>query len=194
MKGHALPAGGTIGVPAPSSPFEERSEIDRGVRWWEARGYHVKLGGGVYEQDDYVAGDPAVRARDLNVLFADPEVDVVQVLRGGYGASQVVPLLDYDVIAENPKPFVGYSDITALHVAIRQRTGLPTFYGVGLVGAGAKETTQLTRSRLLSVLRRRRQWERRRLHPHPRWRRSSAAASGSCARRSRRRGRSSSTT
>jgi muramoyltetrapeptide carboxypeptidase len=131
-----LPDGGTIGVPAPSSPFEDRSEIDRGRRWWEARGYRVKLGSGVYAQDDYFAGDPETRARDLNTLFADPEVDVVQALRGGYGASQVVPLLDYDTIAGNPKPFIGFSDITALHVAIRQRTGLLTFYGPGLTGMG----------------------------------------------------------
>jgi muramoyltetrapeptide carboxypeptidase len=136
LKARPLPEGGTIGVPAPSSPFENRSEIDRGRRWWEERGYTVKLGSGVYAQDDYLAGDPETRARDLNALFADPEVDVVQSLRGGYGASQVVPLLDYDVIAENPKPLVGFSDITALHVAIRQRTGLVTFYGPGMTGMG----------------------------------------------------------
>ena len=136
MKPKPLPDGGTIGVPAPSSPFEDRSEIDRGRRWWEGLGYHVKLGDGVYARDDYFAGNPETRARDINALFADPEVDVVQALRGGYGASQVVPLLDYDVIADNPKPFVGFSDITAPHVAIRQRTGLVTFYGPGLTGMG----------------------------------------------------------
>jgi muramoyltetrapeptide carboxypeptidase len=136
VKARPLPVGGTIGVPAPSSPFEDRSEIDRGRRWWEDRGYRVKLGSGVYARDDYFAGDPETRAGDINALFADPEVDVVQALRGGYGASQVVPLLDYDVIADNPKPFVGFSDITALHVAIRQRTGLITFYGSGLTGMG----------------------------------------------------------
>lgn len=137
MKAKPLPEGGTIGVPAPSSPYDERSEIDRGVRWWESRGYRVKLGAGIYDRDDYVAGDPAARARDIEAAFADPEVDAVQVFGGGYGASEVVPLLDYDVIADNPKPFVGYSDITALHVAIRQRTGLVTFYGLGLTSMGA---------------------------------------------------------
>src|SRR5262245_42255132 len=132
-----LPEGGTIGVAAASSPFENRSEIDRGVRWYEQRGYRVKLAPGVYARDDYVAGDAQRRADDVTALFADDEVDVVQMLRGGYGASQVVPLLDYDVIAASPKPFVGYSDVTALHVAIRQRTGLVTFYGLGLTSMGA---------------------------------------------------------
>jgi muramoyltetrapeptide carboxypeptidase len=138
-----LPEGGTIGVAAASSPFENRSEIDRGVRWYEQRGYRVKLAPGVYARDDYVAGDAQQRADDVTALFADDKVDVVQMLRGGYGASQVVPLLDYDVIAASPKPFVGYSDVTALHVAIRQRTGLVTFYGLGLTSMGAPKREEL---------------------------------------------------
>jgi muramoyltetrapeptide carboxypeptidase len=152
MKATPLPDGGTIGVLAPSSPVENSSEVDRGLRWWEARGYRVKLGSGVYARADYVAGDAQTRARDLNALFADPEVAVVQALRGGYGASQVVPLLDYDLIAENPKPFIGYSDITALHVAIRQKTGLVTFYGPGLTSMGSPKREDWTRQRALQAL------------------------------------------
>ena len=88
---HPLPPGGTIGVAAASSPFEERSEIDRSVRWYEERGYRVKLADGVYARDDFVAGDAAARARDVNQLFADPEVDVVQLLRGGSGPRRSSP-------------------------------------------------------------------------------------------------------
>lgn len=152
MKARPLPPGGTIGVAAPASPFEERSEIDRGIRWWESNGFRVKVAPGVYERDDYVAGDPKTRARDLAAMFADPEVDAVQVFGGGYGSSQVVPLLDFEAIAENPKPFVGFSDITALHVAIRQRTGLVTFYGPGLWGVGHREVKRFTRERVLRAL------------------------------------------
>ena len=148
IKPQPLPPGGTIGVAAASSPFEERSEIDRSVRWYEERGYRVKLADGVYARDDYVAGDAAARARDVNAMFADPEVDVVQLLRGGYGASQVVPHLDFDTIGENPKPLVGYSDVTALHVAIRQRTGLVTFYGPGLHRHGQPEARRLVEGAL----------------------------------------------
>jgi muramoyltetrapeptide carboxypeptidase len=148
----ALPEGGTIGVPAPASPYENRSEILRGVEWWESKGYRVKLSDAASARDDYVAGDPEQRARDIEAMFADPEVDVVQSLQGGYGSAQTIPYLDFDVVARNPKPFVGYSDITALHVSIRQRTGLTTFYGLGLVGVGAKDTTGFTRKRLLAVL------------------------------------------
>jgi muramoyltetrapeptide carboxypeptidase len=152
VKARPLPPGGTIGVAAASSPFEERSEIDRSVRWYKERGYRVKLTDGVYARDDFVAGAAQTRARDVNDLFADPEVDVVQLLRGGYGASQVVPYLDFDTIAANPKPFVGYSDVTALHVAIRQRTGLVTFYGPGFTGMGSPKRGDWSKERFLRAM------------------------------------------
>src|SRR5438477_94295 len=112
----------------------------------------VKPGDGVFDRDDYVAGAASRRADDLVALFADPEVDVVQVLQGGFGSAQTIPHLDFDVIAANPKPFVGFSDITALHVAIRPPTGLATLYANGLTGVGNRETTAFTRERLLQVL------------------------------------------
>jgi muramoyltetrapeptide carboxypeptidase len=148
-----LPAAGTIGVAAPASPYDARSEVLRGVEWWESKGYRVKLAPNAFARDDYVAGDARERAADLNALFADSGVDVVQALQGGYGSAQTIPHLDFDAIAANPKPLVGFSDITALHVAIHRRTGLPTVYGNGLVGVGAPETTDFTRDRLLAVLR-----------------------------------------
>jgi muramoyltetrapeptide carboxypeptidase len=147
-----LPPGGTIGVAAPASPYDSRSEVLRGVEWWESQGYKVKLAPHVYDRDDYVAGDAKDRAADLNALFADPEVDVVQALQGGYGSAQTIPYLDFDAITANPKPLVGFSDITALHVAVRQRAGFPTVYGNGLVGVGDPEVTEFTRKRLLEVL------------------------------------------
>ena len=113
----------------------------------------MKLAAGIDGRDDYVAGSPESRAADLGALFADPEVDVVHCLMGGYGSAQTIPFLDFDVIEADPKPFVGYSDITALHVAIRQRTGLATLYGPGVAGVGDKETTAFTHGRLLEVLR-----------------------------------------
>jgi muramoyltetrapeptide carboxypeptidase len=147
-----LPPGGTIGVAAAASPYDSRSEVERGVEWWESQGYRVKLGDHVFARDDYVAGDARDRAADLNALFVDPEVDVVQALQGGYGSAQTIPHLDFEAIAANPKPFVGFSDITALHVALARRTGLPTFYGNGLAGVASPESTDFTRKRLLEVL------------------------------------------
>jgi muramoyltetrapeptide carboxypeptidase len=151
--GAPLPDGGTIGVAAPASPYDSRSEVLRGVEWWESKGYQVELAPGIWERDDYVAGEAVGRAKDLNALFANPEIDVVQVLQGGYGSAQLIPHLDFDAIADNPKPLVGFSDITALHIAIRQRSGLATIYGNGLAGVGSAETTVFSKERLLDVLR-----------------------------------------
>ena len=148
-----LPDGGTIGVAALASPYDMRSELERGVEWWESQGYRVKLAPGVHTRDDYVAGDAKSRADDLHALFADPDVHVVQSLQGGFGSSELLPHLDFDLIAANPKPFIGYSDITSLHVPIRQRAGFPTFYGYGLMGVGDKDTSKFTRDRELRVLR-----------------------------------------
>jgi muramoyltetrapeptide carboxypeptidase len=151
--GAPLPDGGCIGVAATSSPYFNRSEVLRGVEWWEGQGYQVKLGASVWERDDYMAGSPEVRARDVNDLFADPDVHVVQALQGGFGAMELLPLIDYDVIAGNPKAFCGYSDITALHTAFLQRAGLATFYANGLMGMGWEKTPDFNKERLLRVLR-----------------------------------------
>jgi muramoyltetrapeptide carboxypeptidase len=130
----ALPPGGTIGIVSPASPYDRYSDLLRGVAWWEARGYRVKLAEGIHERTDWTAGSPQTRARDLLAQFADPEVDAIQCLGGGIGSAQVIPLLDFDHIAAHPKPFIGSSDITALHTALLRRAGLATFYGPMLSG------------------------------------------------------------
>lgn len=127
--GHALTDGGTIGVPAPAAPWFNRSELLRGVEWWRAQGCTVKLAAGIDARRMYTAGDARTRAADITALFADPEVDVVHCFQGGYGSAQTIPLIDWEVVRANPKPFVGYSDITALHLAARHFAGLVTFYG-----------------------------------------------------------------
>ncbi|MDN3507851.1 MAG: LD-carboxypeptidase [Simkaniaceae bacterium] len=86
----------------------------------EGRGFKVKIG---------EWGDDEVRAKNFIEMWCDPEVDVVWAGRGGYGAMRILPLLDYEAIKANPKPFVGMSDITALHLAIHKETGLQTFLG-----------------------------------------------------------------
>jgi muramoyltetrapeptide carboxypeptidase len=152
VKAPPLRPGGTIGVPAPASPWDERSEVERGRRWWESKGYRVKLAEGIWDRDDYVAGDPKARARDLQSMFADPEVDAVQVFGGGYGSGEVAPFVDHEVIAANPKPFVGYSDITVLHLSMARHAGLVTFYGPGMGSMGSPKRTSFTFDALLRAL------------------------------------------
>lgn len=142
--GHPLPKGGTIGVFAPSGPYDNRSDVLRPVEWCEARGYKVKLTPSVWARDDYVAGDPELRAADLHSLMTDDEVDVIHCLWGGVGAIEMLPLLDYDLIASHPKALMGYSDITNLHIALLQNSGLATFHGPGFGSFGATDRTAFT--------------------------------------------------
>lgn len=123
-----LRQGDTIGIAGPASPIiVER--LENGIQYLETLGYRVKLGHHVYEQYGYLAGRDEDRARDLNRLFMDEEVNAILCTRGGYGAPRILPFLDFDAIAANPKIFVGYSDITALQLAFFSRSRLVSFSG-----------------------------------------------------------------
>jgi muramoyltetrapeptide carboxypeptidase len=152
LVGRPAPPGSTIGVVTPGSPPESRAEVERGVAWWESQGYRVKLMPGALEREDWHGGSADVRAADLQAAFADPEVDVVQTMRGGYGSAQTIPLLDFDAIRETPKAFIGLSDITALHAALLARAGLATFYGPSLTMFGQPSPPSFTSERFLRVL------------------------------------------
>jgi muramoyltetrapeptide carboxypeptidase len=129
LKGRPLPESGTIGICSPAWSYYNRSEILRGIQWWEKRGYKVKLADNVFVREGYVAGNPKERADGITAMFSDPEVDVVQCADAGFGSAHTIPHINFDAIAANPKPFIGFSDITALHTAIRHHTELVTFYG-----------------------------------------------------------------
>ena len=149
----AAPPGSMIGVATPATPPPRRSDVLRGIEWWEANGYRVKLAPNALERWRDFAGTPAERARDLQEFFADHDVHVIQTMRGGYGSAEVVPLLDYDAIAASPKAFLGFSDITALHCALGRFAGLVTFYAPSLTRLATRPVPQLTGDRLLRVLR-----------------------------------------
>jgi muramoyltetrapeptide carboxypeptidase len=147
-----LEPSGTIGVVAPATPAQSRAQMDRGVEWWESHGYRVKLGPSALERGRDFAGSADLRAEDLQQMFADPEIGAIQCVRGGFGSTEVVPLLDYEAIAASPKAFVGISDITALHAALLRRAGLATFYGPSLTSVAARPVPSLTGDELLRVL------------------------------------------
>ena len=85
-------------------------------------------------QYGYLAGHDEQRVEDIHAAFADPEVDAVWCVRGGYGCTRLLPMLDYDLIRKHIKPLIGYSDITALHIALQQRAGIVSYHGQ--VGGG----------------------------------------------------------
>jgi muramoyltetrapeptide carboxypeptidase len=152
LKGKPLPPGGTIGVPAPAWPYQQRSDLLRGIEWWESRGYKVKLAEGIYHRHGYVAGSPEQRGKDITAMFADDDVDFVQCYDGGFGSAHAIPHIDFDVVRANPKPFMGYSDITALHVALHHHTGLVTFYGPLFTTPNHPKTKDFTRDSMMRAL------------------------------------------
>jgi muramoyltetrapeptide carboxypeptidase len=124
-----LQKGDTVGLISPSAATSERIQFDFAKEALEALGFQVKLGENLKNRRGHLAGSDAERAEDLNTMFADPDVKAVICIRGGSGAARILPLIDYKTIKKNPKPILGYSDITALHCAIHSQTGLVTFHG-----------------------------------------------------------------
>ena len=131
----ALPPGGTIGLVSPSSATDESLALQFAREAMEALGFRVKAGEYLASRRGYLAGTDAERAADLNAMFADPEVDAIVCVRGGFGAGRLLPLLDYAQVRRTPKPLLGYSDVTALHCALQAKAGLVSFHGT--MGSGS---------------------------------------------------------
>lgn len=101
---------------------------------------------------DYLAGTDSARVDDIHYAFLSNEIKAVWCLRGGFGATRLLDKLDYALIGANPKPFIGYSDITALHIALQQHAGMVTFHGPMLVSDLVPEKLPPTASLILDLL------------------------------------------
>ena len=128
LKPKRLKLGDTIGVVAPGSPTTEE-KVEKVYNKLTKMGFKVVMGKSCYSKYGYLAGRDEIRAEDLNNMFGDKEINGIICLRGGYGTIRILDLLDYSLIRKNPKVFVGYSDITALHIAINKLSNLVTFHG-----------------------------------------------------------------
>lgn len=132
MKAPKLQAGDTIGIVSPARWLNEDT-LKKGISMLEDRGYSVKTGSACRLRDDQYAGTSEDRAWELEEMFVDPQVKAIVCARGGYGAIRVSDILNYTRVSDNPKIFVGYSDITVLHASISKMTGLVTFHGPMLI-------------------------------------------------------------
>jgi len=137
-----LKPGDTIGIVAPAGPFD-RELFSRGVRIFEEMGFEVYVPEGLSDPRAYLAGPDQHRAEMVNRLFADQSIQAIVCARGGYGSLRILHLLDYDTIAQHPKIFLGFSDITALLTVLFDRCGLVTFHGPVVTSlAGAADMTK----------------------------------------------------
>ncbi|MCB9306317.1 MAG: LD-carboxypeptidase [Lewinellaceae bacterium] len=123
-----LRQGATVALIAPASPFSDE-KLERARNNIAGMGFVLREGDNLHARYGYLAGTDAQRLDDLHAAFRDPGIDAIWCIRGGYGCSRLLPQIDYKLIELNPKPLIGYSDITALHLAVQQRTGLITFHG-----------------------------------------------------------------
>ncbi|WP_304516904.1 S66 peptidase family protein [Cecembia rubra] len=121
--------GDKIGIVSPSAATADRIQFEFAKETMEALGFEVQLGENLKNRRGHLAGTDEERANDINRMFENREIKAIICIRGGSGAARILPLLDYQSIKKNPKPLLGYSDITALHNAIHTKTGLITFHG-----------------------------------------------------------------
>lgn len=124
-----LKPGDTVGLICPAGAAFSKEVVQITKESIEALGLKVKMGKHVFDRFGYLAGTDQARAEDVNSMFADKSVQGILAIHGGWGCARLLPLLDYKTIQKNPKPLIGYSDITALLLAINAKTGLITFHG-----------------------------------------------------------------
>ena len=123
----ALKKGDTIAlVSASGATPQER--LQPAIEAVEKLGFHVIVGETCRARHGYLAGSDALRAAELNAMFKNPEIDGIFCIRGGYGATRILPMLDLEMIKNNPKVFAGYSDVTALHIVFNQHCNFVTYH------------------------------------------------------------------
>lgn len=128
IKAPRLRPGDRVGLVSPATAAFETAQTKIWVDALESLGLDVVLGDNYFDRHGYFAGKDEARASDINAFFREPSIRMI-FARGGWGSPRLLPLLDYDLIRENPKVLLGYSDATALITAVHARTGLVTFHG-----------------------------------------------------------------
>jgi len=129
QKPQSLHNGDTIGIISPASSPDDLTRINKGVSYFEHLGYNIEVGKNVGKYSGYLAGTDEERVDDLHEMFANKNIRAIICVRGGYGSPRLLNKIDYKLIEKNPKIFVGYSDITALQLALYQKAKLVTFAG-----------------------------------------------------------------
>jgi muramoyltetrapeptide carboxypeptidase len=152
LKPLLLHPGDTVGIVAPASPLYNKSDLVRGAETLEAMGYKPLFGKTVYKRREYLAGTDQERAADINAMFANKKVNAIFVTQGGYGSARILKYLDFSVIRKNPKIFLGFSDISIIHLAILKKTNVVTFHGPGMAGFNDTELTEYRKEYLFKAL------------------------------------------
>lgn len=124
-----LRKGDCIGLISPASPVADTAKIDAGVRYLETLGYRVEVGKHATCVNGYLAGTDEERVTDLHDMVRNRKINAILAVRGGYGTPRLLPLIDYALFAKHPKILCGFSDLTALQLALWRKIRLVTFHG-----------------------------------------------------------------
>ncbi|GAA1667099.1 LD-carboxypeptidase [Glycomyces endophyticus] len=122
-----LVPGDLVVVPAPGGP-STAAAVGRGIAILEGWGLRVELTEHALDTFGYLSAPDADRLADLNYALAHPEAKALMTVRGGYGTTRIIDDADVDALKDHPKIVIGYSDITALHFAVAEQTGLPSLH------------------------------------------------------------------
>jgi muramoyltetrapeptide carboxypeptidase len=152
IKAAGLRVNDVIGVVAPAGTLFDRQALSKGLRLLNQMGFRTLVGKHVLAQCGYLAGSDAQRLEDLMTMFAHPDVRAILCLRGGYGTLRLLPYIDFDLIRRHPKVFIGYSDVTALHLAIQKCCRLVTFHGPMLATDFGGLCSPYTREKFLQLV------------------------------------------
>lgn len=135
IKGTVLSKGDCIGIVSVAAPEadEQKERFERGINYIKEQGYDVVIGNHTFENNGYITSSPKNMAQDLMEMFKNSKVKCILCAGGGLNANTLLEYLDFDVIKNNPKPFVGVSNPTVLLNAINAMTGLITYHGPAIV-------------------------------------------------------------
>ncbi|MBZ0264444.1 LD-carboxypeptidase [bacterium] len=147
----SLQKGDTILALSPAGPIG-MDEFESGRKALENEGFHIVRGQHALRQGNYLAGEDHLRVQDISDAFADQDVNGIICTRGGYGTLRILNQIDYQLIAQNPKCFIGFSDITSLQHAIWQRTELVTFSGLQLARGWGNNSSTFARKCWLELV------------------------------------------
>jgi muramoyltetrapeptide carboxypeptidase len=150
IKPPLLKKGDRIGIIAPASYVESPEDVNIAKEIIEWLGFTPIISKNILNQYGYLAGKDEERAEDVNDMFRRTDINGIFCIRGGYGTMRILSLIDYDSIRKNPKVIIGYSDITALLLAIHKMTGLVTFHGPVALSTFSEYTMEYLRKALFS--------------------------------------------
>lgn len=141
-----LRPGDTVGLIEPATASDETFQITLVEETIAAMGLKSKRGASVLGRHGYLANTDEKRAADVNAMFADKDVRAIFAVRGGWGSARLLPYLDWNIIRSNPKMLIGFSDITALHMAIAAQAHFTTIHGPNGGSAWGKASVDHFRS------------------------------------------------